>query len=134
MRECSPPQTCHVSHVTCHVSRVTCHLSHVIFLFYIYIFFLRKKIGQSGGASRWRVCYQRGLPRLVFKASALWAHAFYESEFPSVCLFGCLFVCLFTFEVPFKQCFAPTSKNWMSKIFRVSESLGKSNGKKWSHI
>ena len=22
-------------------------------------------IGQSGGASRWRVCYQRGLPRLV---------------------------------------------------------------------
>ena len=25
-----------------------------------------EKIGQSGGASRWRVCYQRGLPRLVF--------------------------------------------------------------------
>ena len=25
-----------------------------------------KKIGQSGGASGWRVCYQRGLPRLVF--------------------------------------------------------------------
>ena len=25
----------------------------------------KKKIGQSGGASRWRVCYQRGLPRLV---------------------------------------------------------------------
>ena len=24
-------------------------------------------IGQSGEASRWRVCYQRGLPRLVFK-------------------------------------------------------------------
>ena len=24
------------------------------------------KIEQSGGASRWRVCYQRGLPRLVF--------------------------------------------------------------------
>ena len=24
------------------------------------------KIRQSGGASRWRVCYQRGLPRLVF--------------------------------------------------------------------
>ena len=22
--------------------------------------------GQSGGASQWRVCYQRGLPRLVF--------------------------------------------------------------------
>ena len=29
-------------------------------------FFTLKKIGQSGGASRWRVCYQRGLPRLVY--------------------------------------------------------------------
>ena len=27
---------------------------------------MSQKIGQSGGASRWRVCYQRGLPRLVF--------------------------------------------------------------------
>ena len=27
---------------------------------------LQKNIGQSGGASRWRVCYQRGLPRLVY--------------------------------------------------------------------
>ena len=26
-------------------------------------------IGQSGEASRWRVCYQRGLPRLVFLAA-----------------------------------------------------------------
>ena len=26
-------------------------------------------MGQSGGASRWRVCYQRGLPRLVFFSS-----------------------------------------------------------------
>ena len=25
-------------------------------------------MGQSGGASRWRVCYQRGLPRLVFNS------------------------------------------------------------------
>ena len=29
--------------------------------------YLQKKIGQSGGASRWRVCYQRGLPRLVLR-------------------------------------------------------------------
>ena len=48
---------CHVSRVTCHMSPVTCHLSHVT---------CHKKIGQSGEASRWRVCYQRGLPRLVF--------------------------------------------------------------------
>ena len=41
----------------CHMSRVTCHMSQ----FFFYFFF-----GQSGEAYRWRVCYQRGLPRLVF--------------------------------------------------------------------
>ena len=55
--------TCHVSRVTCHMSRVTCHVSHVIF----FIFFL-----QSGEAYRWRVCYQRGLPRLVFFLSDIY--------------------------------------------------------------
>ena len=50
---------CHVSHVTCHVSCVTCHNFFYLF-FYFFIF------GQSGEAYRWRVCYQRGLPRLVF--------------------------------------------------------------------
>ena len=40
----------------------------------------------------------------------------------------------FTFEVPFKGLFAPTSRSRMSNIFRDSESLGKSNGKKWSNI
>ena len=47
---------CPLSRVTCHVSRVTvtCHVSHG-----------EKKSGQSGKAFRWRVCYQRGLPRLV---------------------------------------------------------------------
>ena len=28
-----------------------------------------KNIGQSGGASRWRVCYQWGLPYLVLTAA-----------------------------------------------------------------
>ena len=32
-----------------------------MYLFFFYFFI----IGQSGGASRWRVCNQRGLPRLV---------------------------------------------------------------------
>ena len=45
-----------------------------------------------------------------------------------------LSVRLFTFEVPFKRLFTPTSRSWMSNIFRVSESLGKSNGKNWSQI
>ena len=43
-----------MGHMSRHVSRVTCHM-----------FF-----GQSGEAYWWRVCYQRGLPRLVFLASA----------------------------------------------------------------
>ena len=63
---------CHVPHVMCHVSRVTCHPSPVTCQkYYLNILIKKKKhsknIGQSGGASRWRVCYQRGLPRLVDK-------------------------------------------------------------------
>ena len=55
--------TCHISGVTCHMSCVTCHMSQFFFLFYLFIYLF---FGQSGEASRWRVCYQRGLPRLVF--------------------------------------------------------------------
>ena len=40
----------------------------------------------------------------------------------------------FTFEVPFNSLFGPPSQSRMSNIFRDSESLGKSNGKKWSQI
>ena len=40
----------------------------------------------------------------------------------------------FTFEVPFNGLFAPTSRSRMSKCFKDSELLGKSNGKKWSQI
>ena len=43
------------------MSCVRCHVSG----FFGFIF------GQSGEASRWRVCYQRGLPRLVFLALCL---------------------------------------------------------------
>ena len=61
----------------------------------------------------------------LFKASALWADAFYKSKCPPVCPCVCLSVCVFTFEVPFKRLFAPTSRSRMSNIFRDSESLGK---------
>ena len=74
----------------------------------------------------------------IFKASALWADAFYKSKCPSVCPFVCLSNCpsvrQFTFEIPFKRLFAPPSQSRMSNIFRDSESLGKSNGKKWCQI
>ena len=44
---------CQVSGVRYHVSGVRCHMSH---------FF----VTQNRGASWWRVCYQQGLPHLVF--------------------------------------------------------------------
>ena len=46
----------------------------------------------------------------------------------------CVFVCPSHFLTPFNGLFAPTSRSPMSKLFRFSESLGKSNGKKWSQI
>ena len=71
MRQCSPPTTCHMSCVKCHMSHVTCHVSHVMchmscvtfHIFFLLLFFCFSL--QSGEAYRWRVCYQRGLPRLV---------------------------------------------------------------------
>ena len=81
-----------------------------------------------------RPCVCPSVHLFIFKASALWADAFYKLICPSVCVFVRLFVCPFTFKVPFKRLFAPTSKSRMSSIFRDSESLGKNNGKKWSQI
>ena len=52
-----------------------------------------------------------GPRRDIFKASALWADAFYKSKCPSVCVSVRVFVRLFTCEVPFKRVFAPTSLN-----------------------
>ena len=57
----------YVSCVMCKVTRVTCHF----FLFilkkniYIYFFLSLNCFGKKCGATRWRVCYQRGLSRLV---------------------------------------------------------------------
>ena len=61
----------------------------------------------KGGLETILVCIKHQY--LLFKASALWAEAFYKSKFPYVCLYVCVFVCLFTFEVPFKHIFSPTS-------------------------
>ena len=65
---------CHVSRVTCHVSRVTCRM----FFFIYFLFFYPTKFFKSGGAHRWRVCYQRGLPRLVSQASLLPLPLYYK--------------------------------------------------------
>ena len=71
--------TCQVSRVRCHMSRVMCHVSHVrchMYLFFFFFFF-----GQSGGAIRWRVCYQRGLPCLVFQTVGIIAERRYVDFF-----------------------------------------------------
>ena len=55
-----------VLQVICHMSPVTCHMSHPCFR--CHIFFPQ--------ASRCRVCYQRGLPRLVSINSAMTIYIF----------------------------------------------------------
>ena len=109
--------TCHVSHVTCHMSHVTCHLSHVkifVLTFFIiiitrniYILFFNplKKNLQSGGASRWRVCYQRGLPRLV-------CYAFH------ICSIELLKLCLIILKISLLSCSKKHRKNRKTLPFK----------------
>ena len=61
---------CQVSCVMCQVTGVSCN--------FIYFF-----LGQSGGASRWRVCYQHDLPSLISYYLMCWICLFKLS-----CLFG----------------------------------------------
>ena len=56
-----------------------------------------------------------------FKASALWAYAFYKSKCPSVCPS----VCVFTFEVPFKRLFAPLPKVGCPIFLEIRNPWGK---------
>ena len=51
-----------MSHITCLMSHVLYHMSHVTFFF---------SFLESGSVSWWRVCYQRGLPRLVLPSATL---------------------------------------------------------------
>ena len=69
------------------------------------------------------------LPYAGFSKNRPLADSFIESRCPSVCLRVCPFSCC-----TFWGLFAPTFRSRMSNIFRDSESLRKSNGKKWSHI
>ena len=71
---------------------------------------------------------------LIFKESARWADSFYKSKCSYVCLSVCLSVCMSHFLTPFYGLFALTSQSPMSKLFIYSESVRKSNGKKWSQI
>ena len=53
-----------MSRVICHKSHVMCHMSCFVCLFFF--FFLLLLFGLSGEGYWWSVCYQRGLPRLVY--------------------------------------------------------------------
>ena len=57
--------TCHLSLVACHVSHVMCHMSH-LFFYFIFFFFGSVEAYWS------RVCYQRGLPCLIFYEVETW--------------------------------------------------------------
>ena len=76
--------------------------------------FYRKKVEDK--FHPWDKFYDIVLLVWVFKASALWADAFYKLKCPPVRLSVCPCVCLFTFEVPFNGLFAPTSRSRMSEI------------------
>ena len=57
----------HMSRVMCHMYKVTCHMSNItynVFNFTDHYFFLF--VLQLDGAGWWRVCYQWGLPHLVW--------------------------------------------------------------------
>ena len=87
---------CQVSGVRCQVLRVRCHVSGVTCHFFSSIFFWTTWWGysvegllstgptpsslQSDEASRWRVCYQRGLPRLVYWQIYLFGNIFVYIE------------------------------------------------------
>ena len=68
---------CHMSHIACHMSCVLCHMSYVLCHMscvtcrhvskcFVVLFFCFSFFWENGRANKWRVCYQRGLPRLVF--------------------------------------------------------------------
>ena len=61
----------------------------------------------------------------VFKASALWADAFYKSKCPSVCLFVCVSVRVFTFEVPFNGLLPPLPEVGCPIFLEIQNPWGK---------
>ena len=76
-----------MSKVTCHVSCVTCHMSHVTCHMFFFFF------SQSGEASLWKVCYQRGLPRLVLMCTCTYSYIYTCIK---VLIFTCIIILIFT--------------------------------------
>ena len=77
-----PCATFHALHFICHMSCVTCHMSYVIFFW--------GGGGQNVGVCQRRVCYQQGLPCLVF----LHLNIFLVFWFHKISYSDCLFFCI----------------------------------------
>ena len=80
--------------------------------------------------------YFSNLSYPIFKASALWANAFYKSKCPYVCLCVCVCVCsLLRYRL--NVFFSPTSRNRMSRMSRIRNPWGKvmeRNGLRFEHL
>ena len=107
------------------------HLRYANYFFFKHIYGTKKM-----KYYRYIPCFEGAFERRktlqVFKASALWADAFYKSISRFVRLFVCLCVCMSVCSL-LRYCLTVFLLR-MSKIFTDLESLGKSNGKKWSQI
>ena len=85
-----------------------------------------------GGQSHFWVMSER---KTVFKASALWADAFYKSKYPSVCPCVCPCVCLCVhFWGTVLTSFCPHFPKSDVQYFKRFGILGGKYGKKWSQI
>ena len=63
------------------MSRVTCHMLHVTsHMYFLFLFFF----GQRCEAYWWRVCYQRGLPPLVYVCVLHVVHVLHITDVPIV--------------------------------------------------
>ena len=110
--------TCHpMSHVTCDMSSFICHITPLLLN-------CQSHISEFFGNVNHSQCVMFHMSSVRFHVSCVMC---YVSG--GMCHSG--FFHLFT---PFKRFFPPTSRSLMSKLFGLSESLGKSNLEKWSQI
>ena len=76
-----------VSNVTCRMSHVTGHMSQVTFPKTN-----PQKMVKFSGASRWKICYQQGLPRLLFGqrvGTSQWKLCYQRGLPRLVCIYKC---------------------------------------------
>ena len=108
--------TCHLSCVMCHVSHVTCH-SVTCHMYFFIIFFYKVY-----GATRWRVCYQHGVPRLVLDYTRYILFPFVVSYEGSTTKPRLVRVVLFPNFKFHSKCQGPTQPCWVEARLTVGLS------------